>query len=134
MPAVRAPLPRRRCGTASAGISREARARSLALRTAVTKDGTGALPANYGAKLTAADYAAIPRDDLGADAPAYAGSGKKPHNCAKRPSPDDRVSLWLTPPKNAGKKLRYVYKDGKLNATYDETGTKVKTTPTGIPT
>src|SRR5262249_5740705 len=101
----------------------------------VTKD-VAAKP-NYGAHVTHDDYASIPRGALIADAPAYCGNGLASHpvhfNCGDRPSPDDGHSLWLKPPPHVDRKLRYFYKNGRLDHTQDENGHKVTTNPNGIP-
>ena len=111
------------------------------LRSIVTPDPDGdASGPRYGDYFTEVDYARIPRWDLPAPAPAYAGDdswgrGGTPrhNNCCARPSPDDRVSLLLTPAPGAGKFLRYLYKKGKLVGAKSKSGRKVDVDGFGIP-
>jgi len=92
------------------------------LRTLVTADTDGdATGPNFGDYFTELDYARIPRWDLPARAPAYVGDdswgrGANPrhNNCCERPSPDDLISLELTPASGQGQFLRYRYGSGKL--------------------
>jgi hypothetical protein len=112
------------------------------LRTLVTPDADGdpAMP-NYGDFFTETDYARIPRWDLPAPAPLYAGDdswgrGATPrhNNCCSRPSPDDQVSLLLTPAPGQGRFLRYVYSNGALAGARSKSGRKVAVDAFGIPT
>jgi len=111
------------------------------LRTVVTPDpGGDASGPRYGSYFTEVDYARIPRWDLPAAAPAYAGDdswgrGGTPrhNNCCARPSPDDRASLLLTPAPGAGQFLRYQYKGGKLEGARSKSGKKVAVDGFGIP-
>ena len=85
------------------------------LRTIVTPDPDGepTMP-NFGAYFTEPDYARIPRWDFPTMTPTYVGddswgraANPRHNNCCERPSPDDRVSLELTPPTGQGIFLRY---------------------------
>lgn len=87
----------------------EWRAAVAELRGVVTPDPDGDdSGANYGAKFSEADYAAIPRDDLPFGAPAFlgddawvrakSGSGQ---NSVERPSPDDGHTLTWHAPESA---------------------------------
>jgi hypothetical protein len=111
------------------------------LRVIVTPDPDGdPSGATYGKYFTELDYARIPRWDLPRQAPAFAGddswgrAGTPRHNnCCVRPSPDDSVSLVLTPPPGAGQQLRYKYKDGKLLGARSKSGKNVPVDGFGIP-
>ena len=111
------------------------------LRSIVTADADGD-PAgpNFGDFFTEVDYARIPRWDLLAAAPAYAGDDswgrgatRRHNNCCARPSPDDSVSLTLTPPPGQGEFLRYKYKNGALVGAKNQKGKKVVVDAFGIP-
>ena len=76
---------------------------------------------NFGAYFTEVDYARIPRWDFPSMTPAYVGddswgraANPRHNNCCERPSPDDKVSLLLTPPAGQGQFLRYRYHNGQL--------------------
>jgi hypothetical protein len=95
---------------------------------------------NFGAYFTEMDYARIPRWDLPSVAPAYVGDDSwgraaNPHhnNCCARPSPDDSLSLVLTPAPGAGPFLRYQYNAGKLIGATDKNGKNVTVDQFGIP-
>ncbi len=95
---------------------------------------------NFGAYFTEVDYARIPRWDLPKIAPAYAGddswgraANPRHNNCCKRPSPDDQVSLLLTPPAGRGQFLRYRYQNGALAGAKDKNGHNVAVDSSGIP-
>lgn len=111
------------------------------LRTIVSPDADGdATTPNYGDYFTEVDYTRIPRRDLPAVAPLYAGDdswgrGATPrhNNCCTRPSPDDQVSLLLSPAPNQGVFLRYEYKKGKLVSARAKNGKKVAVDAFGIP-
>jgi hypothetical protein len=111
------------------------------LRGLITTDaGASGSGPNYGAYVTENDYARIPRWDLPAAAPRYAGDDSwgraatpQHNNCCVRPSPDDRVSLLLSPPPGQGQFLRYRYKDGHLLKTTTKSGKTVATDANGIP-
>jgi hypothetical protein len=111
------------------------------LRKVVTADADGdAGGPNFGAFFTEVDYERIPRRDLPAAAPAYAGddswgraANPRHNNCCDRPSPDDRVSLELSPAPGQGKFLRYKYAKGKLVEARDSKGKKVAVDGFGIP-
>jgi len=111
------------------------------LRRIVTADVDGdASGPNFGDFFTEVDYARIPRWDLPAAAPAYAGDDswgraatRRHNNCCARPSPDDSVSLELTPAPGQGEFLSYKYKDGSLVGAKDKKGKKVKVDAFGIP-
>lgn len=111
------------------------------LRQIVTPDptGDGALP-NFGAYFTENDYVRVPRWDLVAAAPRWAGddswgraANPRHNNCCVRPSPDDGVSLILSPPPGQGAVLRYRYRDGSLLKVTNKSGHVVPTDPFGIP-
>jgi hypothetical protein len=111
------------------------------LRGLVTPDPDGD-PAgpNYGAYFTENDYVRIPRRDLPLKAPAYFGDDSwgraatpQHNNCCKRPSPDDSVSLLLSPPPGQGLFLKYRYGGGKLIKTTKKNGATVATDACGIP-
>jgi hypothetical protein len=111
------------------------------LRPVVTADSDAdpTIP-NYGAYFTEVDYARIPRWDLPPMAPAYVGddswgraASRRHNNCCERPSPDDRVSLELTPPPGYGPFLRYRYANGRLVGATDENGQPVAVDPFGLP-
>lgn len=110
------------------------------LRAVVTPDaGANASGATYGAYFTELDYARIPRWDLPACAPAYAGDDSwgraatpRHGNCCARPSPDDKVSLLLTPPAGQGRFLRYVYGNGQLLRAKTKAGKTVAVNACGM--
>jgi len=111
------------------------------LRGLVTAD-TGASNSgpNYGDYVTENDYTRIPRWDLPGAAPLYAGDDSwgraatpKHNNCCTRPSPDDEVSLLLSPPPGQGQFRRYRYKGGRLFQTTTRDGKTVATDANGIP-
>ncbi len=112
------------------------------LRAIVTPDSGGSAGGpNYGKYFTELDYARIPRWDLMKQAPAYAGDDSwgrcgtpRHNNCCVRPSPDDTVSLVLTPGPGGGKSLRYKYQQGKLLGAWSSSGKKVPVDGFGIPT
>jgi len=112
------------------------------LRTIVTPDPDGdATGPHFGAYWTEVDYARIPRWDLPSMAPAYVGDDSwgraatpRHNNCCERPSPDDRVSLNMTPPLDQGPFLRYRYQDGQLIGATDKNGRAVAVDAFGIPT
>jgi hypothetical protein len=73
-------------------------------------------------------------------APLYAGDDSwgraatpRHNNCCARPSPDDQVSLSLTPAPGQGAFLRYSYKKGKLVGAKGKDGKKVKVDAFGLP-
>ncbi len=111
------------------------------LREVVTPDADGDPSGpNFGAYFTENDYARVPRWDLPPMAPAYLGddswgryANPRHNNCCDRPSPDDEISLLLTPPSGQGEPLRYRYKDGALFRTTKRNGQTVATDPFGIP-
>ena len=111
------------------------------LRKIVTADPDGdARGPNFGSYFTETDYARIPRWDLPAVAPAYVGDdswgrGATPrhNNCCERPSPDDMVSLLLSPPAGQGEFLQYRYQNGKLAGAKRKDGTNVTVDAFGIP-
>ena len=111
------------------------------LRTIVTPDPDGDPGGpNFGDFFTEVDYARIPRRDLPKKAPVYAGDDSwgrtgfpRRNNCCARPSPDDRLSLLLTPAPGQGDFLRYGYKDGKLLTAKRKNGTIVPIDEFGIP-
>ena len=111
------------------------------LRKIVTADPDGdARGPNFGSYFTETDYARIPRWDLPAVAPAYLGDdswgrGATPrhNNCCERPSPDDMVSLLLSPPAGQGEFLQYRYQNGKLAGAKRKDGTNVTVDAFGIP-
>lgn len=111
------------------------------LRKIVTPDHDGGLRGpNFGAYFTELDYARIPRWDLPHVAPAYVGDDswgrnatRRHNNCCARPSPDDMVSLELTPPEGQGPFLRYRYEKGRLVGAKGKNGRKVAVDGFGIP-
>jgi hypothetical protein len=111
------------------------------LRGLITPDtGARSTGPNYGAYVTENDYTRIPRWDLPATAPLYAGDDSwgraatpQHNNCCTRPSPDDAVSLLLSPPPTQGTFLRYRYKDGHLIKATTKSGKTVPTDAYGIP-
>lgn len=111
------------------------------LKAIVTPDPDGdASSPNFGAYFTEVDYARIPRWDLPKTCPAYVGDDSwgraaKPrhNNCCERPSPDDRVSLLLTPPAGQGQFLRYRYQNGHLAGATDQLGQNVAVDGSGFP-
>jgi hypothetical protein len=112
------------------------------LRGVVTPDAGGdATQPNFGNFFTEMDYVRIPRWDLPKVAPLYAGDDSwgraatpRHGNCAKRPSPDDGVSLLLTPAPGQGTFLRYKYDAGELAGARNKSGSKVPVDAFGIPT
>jgi hypothetical protein len=111
------------------------------LRSLVTADpaGTASGP-NYGDYFTELDYERIPRWDLPSRAPVYFGDDSwgraatpQHNNCCERPSPDDMVSLELTPAPGQGSFLRYTYKQGKLISATNKSGKTVIVDAFGIP-
>jgi hypothetical protein len=111
------------------------------LRTIVSPDAGGnASGPNFGAYFTEVDYVRIPRWDLPEMAPPYVGDDSwgrtatpRHNNCCERPSPDDRISLELTPPPGQGQFLRYFYQDGQLAGAKTKTGDNVVVDAFGIP-
>ena len=111
------------------------------LRTIVTPDADGdASGPNFGAYFTELDYGRVPRWDLPPMAPAYVGDDSwgraaKPrhNNCCERPSPDDSVSLLLTPAPGQGQFLQYRYDNGQLAGAKDKNGQDVAVDAFGIP-
>ena len=111
------------------------------LRGLVTPDADGdATGPNYGAYFTETDYVRIPRWDFPPVTPAYVGDDSwgraathRHNNCAERPSPDDTVSLLLTPPDGQGPALRYHYHNGTLTGAKDQHGKTVAVDAFGIP-
>jgi hypothetical protein len=114
----------------------------IALRGIVTPDqGGSATGPNYGAYIVENDYVRIPRWDFPSVTPAYVGddswgraANPRHNNCCERPSPDDAVSLLLTPPDGQGPFLRYRYQDGKLAGAKNKAGNNVPIDEFGIPT
>ena len=110
------------------------------LRTIVTTDTDGnADEPNFGDYFTEIDYARIPRWDLPRVAPAYVGddswgraANPRHNNCCERPSPDDKVSLRLTPPPGMGE-LQYRYHDGQLAGATNKNGQNIAVDEFGIP-
>ena len=95
---------------------------------------------NYGSYFTEVDYARIPRWDLPQVAPNYMGddswgraASPRHDNCCRRSSPDDSVSLELTPPDGQGQLLRYRFKKGRLVQATSKSGRRVKVDLFGIP-
>ena len=111
------------------------------LRSLVTPDAGGdARSATFGTYFTEVDYVRIPRWDLPPMAPAYVGddswgraANPRHNNCCERPSPDDRVSLELTPPIGQGQFLRYRYQNGQLVGAKKKNGQNVLVDAFGIP-
>jgi hypothetical protein len=111
------------------------------LRAIVTPDAGGSASGpNFGAYFTEVDYTRIPRWDLPKKAPAYVGDDSwgraatpRHNNCCERPSPDDRMSLELTPPEGQGQFLRYRYQDGHLAGATGKTGQNVAIDALGLP-
>ncbi|HEX5075923.1 MAG TPA: uracil-DNA glycosylase family protein [Gemmatimonadaceae bacterium] len=102
-------------------------------------DGDPSSP-NFGDFFTEVDYARIPRWDLPSAAPPYAGDDSwgraatpRHNNCCARPSPDDSVSLTLTPAPGQGDFLRYKYRGGALVGAKNKKGRKVAVDEFGIP-
>jgi len=111
-----------------------------ALRAFVTpdSDGTASGP-NYGSYFTETDYVRIPRWDFPSVTPAYIGddswgraANPRHNNCCERPSPDDNVSLLLTPPSGQGEFLQYVFNNGRLAGAKSKTGTNVSVDEFGM--
>ena len=111
------------------------------LRAVVTPDAGGdAGGPNFGDYFTAVDYARVPRWDLPPMAPAYIGddswgraANPRHNNCCERPSPDDRVTLELTPPEGQGQFLRYRYQNGQLTGARKSNDQNVAVDAFGIP-
>ena len=111
------------------------------LRTIVTPDADGdANGPNFGDYFTEVDYARVPRWDLPSVAPAYCcddswGRAANPrhNNCCERPSPDDTVSLQLTPAPGQGQFLQYRYDHGILAGAKSKNGQNVPVDAFGIP-
>lgn len=111
------------------------------LRGSVTPDvGGDASGPNFGSYFTEIDYVRVPRWDLPPMAPAYVGddswgraANPRHNNCCKRPSPDDNVSLELTPPAGQGPFLRYRYQNGQLVGAKKKNGQNVAVDVFGIP-
>jgi hypothetical protein len=111
------------------------------LRTIVRADPDGDPSGpNFGAYFTEVDYARIPRWDFPTTAPAYVGDDSwgrsatpRHNNCCDRPSPDDRVSLLLTPPAGQGQFLRYRYQNGRLVGAKNQSGQDVAVDASGLP-
>lgn len=112
------------------------------LRTIVTPDPNGdAGGPNFGQIFTEVDYARIPRWDLPKVTPAYVGDDSwgraatpRHNNCCQRPSPDDQMSLILTPPAGVGQQLRYLYQGGVLTGARNKAGDMVAIDEFGIET
>lgn len=112
------------------------------LRNIVTPDAGGnASGPNFGPYFTELDYARIPRWDFPTMTPAYVGddswgraANPRHNNCCQRPSPDDKVSLELTPAPGQGTFLRYVYANGHLMSAKKKNGQNVPVDAFGIPT
>jgi hypothetical protein len=111
------------------------------LRKIITPDPDGdATTPNFGRYFTELDYARIPRWDLPAMAPLYAGDDswgraatRRHNNNCSRPSPDDEVSLVLTPAPGQGDSLRYEYANGSLARATNTSGQIVAVDAFGIP-
>jgi hypothetical protein len=111
------------------------------LRPIVSPDPDGdASGPNFGAYFTEVDYTRIPRWDFPAVTPAYVGddswgraANPRHNNCCERPSPDDKVSLLLTPPAGQGPFLRYRYHSGRLAGATNKNGQNVAVDVFGIP-
>ncbi len=110
------------------------------LRSIITADVDGdSQSPNYGDYFTEVDYARIPRWDLPAMAPIYVGddswgraASPRHNNCCVRPSPDDGISLQLTPPLGLGQYLSYQYNKGKMVKATNKGGKKVAVNEFGI--
>ncbi len=108
------------------------------LRKIVTPDPDGdATGPNFGKFFTEVDYARIPRWDFPKVTPLYVGDDSwgraatpRHNNCAKRPNPDDSVSLILTRPEGQG--LRYIYTNGVLTGAKNEAGQDVSVDGDGL--
>ena len=61
------------------------------------------------------------------------GATPRHNNCCERPSPDDMVSLLLSPPAGQGEFLQYRYQNGKLAGAKRKDGTNVTVDAFGIP-
>jgi hypothetical protein len=61
------------------------------------------------------------------------GGNPRHNNCCARPSPDDKVSLMLTPAPGMGVFLRYLYKKGKLKGAKGADGNSMAVDGFGIP-
>jgi hypothetical protein len=111
------------------------------LRGIVTPDPDGNLSQpNFGSYWTETDYARIPRWDFPSITPVYVGddswgraANPRHNNCCERPSPDDTVSLLLTPAPGHGQFLRYRYSGGTLAGATDKDGNNVPMDASGIP-
>lgn len=110
------------------------------LRAIVTPDpGGDATGPNFGKFFTEADYARIPRWDFPKVTPLYVGDDSwgraatpRHNNCAKRPNPDDGVTLVLTRPEGQGQELRYIYQAGKLSGAKNKAGQDVAVDGDGL--
>lgn len=110
------------------------------LRAIVTPDPDGdAAGLNFGKYFTEIDYVRIPRWDFPKMTPAYVGDDSwgrsatpRHNNCCRRPSPDDSVSLVLTPPSGLGQELRYRYQAGVLSGAMNKAGQAVAIDSFGI--
>lgn len=110
------------------------------LRTIVTPDpGGDAAGPNFGKYFTEADYARIPRWDFPKVTPLYVGDDSwgraatpRHNNCAKRPNPDDGISLVLTRPQGQGQELRYIYQGGRLSGAKNKAGQDVAVDGDGL--
>lgn len=110
------------------------------LRAIVTPDpGGDASGPNFGKYFTEIDYVRIPRWDFPKMTPAYVGDDSwgraatpRHNNCCKRPSPDDKQSLVLTPPSGLGQELRYLYQVGMLSGAKNKAGQPVVVDAFGI--
>jgi hypothetical protein len=111
------------------------------LRAIVTPDAGGSASGpNFGNYFTEVDYVRIPRWDLPPMAPGYSGddswgraANPRHNNCCERPSPDDKVSLLLTPAPGQGQFLRYKYQNGNLLGAKKKNGQNVPVDAFGIP-
>jgi hypothetical protein len=111
------------------------------LRPIVTPDPDGnAAGPNFGDYFTEVDYARIPRWDLPRVAPVYVGddswgraANPRHNNCCQRPSPDDMVSLRLTPAPGLGEFLQYRYENGQLAGAKNKNGRRVAVDEFGLP-
>ena len=111
------------------------------LRNIVTADAGGdAGGPNFGDYFTELDYARVPRWDLPSVAPSYVGddswgraANPRHNNGCERPSPDDKVSLELSPPLGQGQFLRYRYQNGQLVGAKKKNGQNVAVDAFGIP-
>ena len=112
------------------------------LRSIVTADPDGDASARTSATTSPRSTTRrIPRWDLPSAAPIYMGNddwgrvaSPRHNNCCERPSPDDKVSLLLSPPVGSGEFLRYRYENGQLIGAKRKNGRKVNVDAFGIPT